>query len=180
MIKGVFPIKLDDRLLLRPFRITDAIPLALHANNRKIADNLNDGFPYPYTELHALEFIGSLKDDTTPAILAIVINDEPIGAVGVFPQTKVQRLNAEIGYWIGERYWGQGIATKVLIAMVRYVFENFNYIRLFTRPFPSNIASIRVIEKAGFTLEAKIKNGLCKNDMVFDELIYSIRREDTA
>lgn len=173
MIGTSFPIILDEQLCLRPFRISDAAQLVLHANNKKIADNLNDGFPFPYTEKNAFEFFESLRNDFPQKVLAIALDDQVIGAIGIFPQTKVQRLNAEIGYWVGEKYWGRGIATKAVKAMLNYTFANFNLIRIYARPFPDNNASKRVIEKSGFTFEARLKNGLCKNEEIFDELIYS-------
>ncbi len=178
MLKYTFPIIIDEHLLLRPFRISDIYSLAIHANNKKISDNLNDGFPYPYTEKNATEFIDSLKNDQPPKILAIVYNEEAVGAIGIFPQSKVQRLNAEIGYWVGEKYWGKGIASGALRSMLAYAFENFDLMRIYARPFPHNPASQRVLVKSGFKLEAIIKNGLCKNDTIFDELIYSMLKED--
>jgi len=178
MLKSAFPIRIDENLLLRPFRLSDMYALTTHANNKKISDNLNDGFPYPYTEKNAIEFIDSLKNDDPQKILAIELNGEAVGAIGIFPQTKVQRLNAEIGYWVGEAFWGRGIATKAVKSMLAYAFTNFDIIRIYARPFPHNTASQRVIEKSGFKLEARIKNGLCKNDAIFDELIYSILKED--
>lgn len=139
---------------------------------------MNDGFPFPYTEKNAFEFIDSLKKNYPPTVLAITMHDAVIGAIGIFPQTKVQRLNAELGYWIGESFWGRGIASLAVKGMLKYAFDNFELIRIYARPFPSNFASQRVIEKSGFKLEARIKNGLCKNNEIFDELIYSLLKED--
>ncbi len=179
-MKNDFPILAGENIALRPFILKDAVSLSVHANNKSIADNLNDGFPYPYTEKNAIEFITGMHHSQTPNILAIVFNDEVIGAIGIFPLTKVQRLNAEIGYWIGEKYWGRGITTKAVRAMLAYAFINFDVIRIFARPFPHNLASQKVLEKSGLRLEARIKNGLCKNNIIFDELIYSILKEQVV
>lgn len=158
--------------------MADAASLQKHADNKKIADNLNDDFPSPYTEKNAVEFIGRLKSDDPPRILAITYEDSVIGAIGLFPQTRVQRLNAEIGYWVAEEYWNRGIASLALKAMVNYGFEQFDIIRIYARPFPFNSASRKVLEKNGFKLEAVLKKGLVKNNEVFDELIYSCLKEN--
>lgn len=173
MTHQVFPILLNEQALIRPFNTSDAPALALHANNPAIASNMNDGFPNPFTLNHAREFILRRTEEPVPQVLAIVIDHGVAGAIGVFPQQLVNRKNAELGYWIAEKYWGKGIATLAVKAIIPYAFANFDIIRLFARPFPSNPASARVLEKAGFILEARIRNGLYKQGLIFDELIYS-------
>lgn len=173
-----FPFQLSEHAVLRPFTLEDAPALALYANNPAIAANLNDGFPSPYTLNDARDFILRRKEETVPQVLAIVIDGEAAGAIGIFPQQLVNRKNAELGYWIAEKYWGRGFATLAVKAIIPYAFANLDIIRLFARPFPFNPASVRVLEKAGFILEARIKSGLYKQGVIFDELIYSLLKHE--
>jgi RimJ/RimL family protein N-acetyltransferase len=85
-------------------------------------------------------------------------------------------MNAELGYWIGQPFWGKGIMTTVIQKMVKYSFENFDITRIFARPYGSNIGSQKALEKAGFKLEAKFEKILIKNNVFEDELVYAIRK----
>lgn len=178
MKKALFPISIAEEIALRPFHIDDAESLAYHANNPNISKSLNDGFPNPYTYNDAREFIARRKDENIPQILAITYSNKVIGAIGIFLQPNVQRKNAEIGYWLSEEFWGQGICSKSISAMIRYAFNNFDLVRLYARPFPFNIASQRALEKNGFYREAIIKDGLFKDGKLYDEWIYSLRKSD--
>ena len=148
----------------------------MHANNKKISDNLRDRFPYPYTEMDAEWFINSVLANAGERAtnFIIEINEEAAGAISFWPGEDVYRLNAEIGYWLGEGHWGKGIMTEVIKILVNYIFENFEIRRIFALPFASSGASARMLEKAGFRKEATIKNGVIKNGNVLDYFIYSI------
>jgi [ribosomal protein S5]-alanine N-acetyltransferase len=160
---------------LRPFQLTDKKALVKHANNKKISDNLRDRFPHPYTDEGAEWFINFVLADNDPVKNFIIeINGEAAGAISFSPGVDVYRLNAEIGYWLGEAHWGKGIMTAVIKAVVKYIFENFGIKRIFATPFASTTGSIRALEKAGFEKEATIRNGVIKNGKVLDYYIYSI------
>lgn len=163
------------KIALRPYRTDDAEELAKKANNPKIARYLTDGFPHPYTLEHARSFISKSKSNHPVQVFAITYNDELIGGIGIHPQTDIMKLNAELGYWIAEDFWGKGIATFAIQQMVEYAFNNFDISRIYARPFGSNKTSAHILEKCGFTLEAKIENCIIKNGIVEDELIYAIR-----
>ncbi len=164
-----------DGFLLRPFQIEDKKALAKHANNENISNNLRDRFPHPYTEKEAEWFINFALENNDPLkIFAIEINNEAAGAIEFWPGEDVYRLNAEIGYWLGEEHWGKGIMTAVIKAMVQYIFEYFEVKRIYALPFASTTGSIRALEKAGFSKEASIKNGVIKSGRVLDYHIYSI------
>ena len=160
---------------LRSLRLTDAKSLTKHANNKKIGNNLRDRFPYPYTEEDAEWFINFVLSDNDPVKnFVIEINGEAAGAIGVTPDEDVYRLNAEIGYWLGEEHWGKGIMTAVIKATIKYAFDNLNVKRIYATPFATTIGSIKALEKAGFIKEATIHNGVIKNNKVLDYYIYSI------
>lgn len=172
-------MRISNSVFLRPFKDEDAGSLAKHANNPKISGNLNDGFPSPYTLQDAREFIQRRKEERTILVLAIEVNGEAAGAIGIFPQQNIQRKCAEIGYWISEDHWGKGICTVAVKFMVRYAFSNFDLIRLYGRPFPYNIASQKVLEKCGFKLEAILKDAFYKDEKIYDEWIYSLLKKDS-
>ena len=162
---------------LRPFTINDLDSLVKYANNPKIANNLTDKFPYPYTKENGKMFIEFATKNTPTNIFAIDINGEACGGIGIHPQEDVHRKNAELGYWLGEPFWGNGIITKAIEQIADYGFKNFDITRIFARPYGTNFASQRVLEKAGFILEARFEKTLFKNGEYKDELIYAIRRK---
>lgn len=165
---------------LRPWAIEDLDSLVKYANNWNIAKNLTDAFPHPYTEDSGRAFIGMATKGNPANIMAIEVNGEAVGGIGIHPQSDIQRRNAEMGYWLAEPYWGQKIISRAIPQMVKYAFQNFDIDRIYARPFGTNIASQRVLEKAGFVLEAHFTNTLFKAGEYLDELVYAIRKEDSG
>ena len=101
------------RLVLRPWTIQDLNDLLAIANNRNIAMNMRDRFPHPYTREAGEEFLKNFGGEKTPQeILCVTLDGKPIGSCGVFQKDDVYHKNAEIGYYIGEPYWGNGYATE--------------------------------------------------------------------
>ncbi|MBP9077104.1 MAG: GNAT family N-acetyltransferase [Haliscomenobacter sp.] len=162
---------------LRPWRLDDLDSLVRHADNPRIAGNLTNAFPHPYTREDGERFINMVKDHEPTRIFAIEINGEACGGIGIHPQQDIYAKNAEIGYWLSEDYWGQGVITRALEQIVPYAFAHLDITRLFARPFHTNIGSQRALEKAGFKLEARLAQTLFKHGVYYDELIYSILRE---
>ena len=160
---------------LRKWQESDTNALAKHANNINIARFLTDAFPHPYSMDDAKTYILKVKDEDPVKCFAIDLNGEAIGSIGVFPQSDVHRKNAEMGYWLSEDYWGKGIMPEAIRQMVAYGFETFDINRIFARPYGHNLKSQRVLEKAGFVLEARFEKTLIKNDEFVDELIYATR-----
>lgn len=162
---------------LRPFTITDLDSLVKYANNPTIANNLTDKFPYPYTKENGKMFIEFATKNIPTNIFAIDINGEVCGGIGIHPQEDVHRKNAELGYWLAEPFWGNGIITKAIIQIVEYGFIHFDITRIFARPYGTNVASQRVLEKAGFIFEGRFEKTLFKNGEFKDELIYAVRKK---
>jgi RimJ/RimL family protein N-acetyltransferase len=166
------------RIVLRKWKAEDAESLTTYANNKKISDNLRDGFPHPYTLKDANEYIQSvMEEDDSRIILAIDLNGESIGSIGAFFQSNIYRKNVEIGYYIGEQFWGKGIMSNAVEALVSYVFDNYDVKRIYAEPFSSNVASQKCLEKAGLKCEAVLKNHVYKNGSFQDTHIYSILRQ---
>jgi RimJ/RimL family protein N-acetyltransferase len=161
---------------LRPWTIEDLDSLVKFANNFNISRNLMDVFPHPYSIDDGNFFIDRATKNSPPTNLAIEVNGEAAGAIGLHPQNDVYRKNAELGYWLAEPYWGKGIITEAIVQMVDYGFKNWDISRIYARPFGYNIASQRALEKAGFVLEAKLDKTIFKNGEFHDELIYATRR----
>ncbi len=160
---------------LRPWRETDLASLVRYADNPRIAQFLTNAFPYPYTEEGGREFLAMAVGNL--GLRAIDVNGEAVGSIGIFPQTDIHERNAELGYWLAEPFWGRGIMTRAVREMAAYGFATFpDVTRIFARPFSTNPASHRVLEKAGFTLEARLPDALYKNGEYMDELIFAIRR----
>lgn len=163
------------KFTLRPWNINDLDNLVRYANNYKIAKNMSDGFPYPYTIEAGKAFIENMASNPNNLVFAININGEAVGAIGVHPQTDIHRKNAEMGYWLAEPFWGKGITSGAIKEIVEIAFKNFDINRIFARPFGSNLASQKVLEKAGFKLEARFEKTLIKSGELEDELVYAIR-----
>jgi len=162
--------------VLKRLELSDALIFALHANNHNIWINLTDRFPHPYTEENARDFIKMTHAPQPTQIRGIYLGNEPIGAIGLHPLEDVFRKNMELGYWIAEPYWGKGIMSQAIKRTVAYGFEHFDIIRIFARPFKRNEASIKVLEKNGFTHEATFQQTIIKDGKLEDELVYAIRK----
>jgi ribosomal-protein-alanine N-acetyltransferase len=172
-----FKHTMNTNFTLRPWSLQDLPSLVKFANNFEIAKNLTDQFPHPYTEEHGRKFIAMATQDDPIRIFAIDVNGEAVGSIGLHPQHDIYRKNMEMGYWLAQPFWGQGIVQRAVAQMVDYGFRTFDITRIFARPYGHNIASQRVLEKAGFTLEGRFEKTLFKNGEFLDELIYAVRRE---
>ena len=161
---------------LRPWKPSDLESLVKYANNWNIAKNLTDKFPYPYTESSGKIFIDYATKNKLNHIFAIDIKGKAIGGIGIHPQEDIFSHNAEMGYWLAESYWGKGIMTKAVKEMVDYGFKTFEINRIFARPFGPNKGSQKVLEKVGFTLEARFEKTIYKYGVYLDELVYAIRK----
>ena len=165
---------------IRRWELSDARDLAAALSNKKIQDNLRDGLPYPYTEQDGKEFISAMlaANENDTFAFAITVNGKVIGSIGAFRQTNIHNKTAELGYYIAEEYWGKGIMTEVVKQLCDYVFSNTDIIRIYAEPFAYNIASCRVLEKAGFQYEGTLRSNALKNGNVFDMKMYSKLRTD--
>ena len=163
---------------VRSFRETDAAELARHANNRRVWLQLRDRFPHPYTLDDARGFIAFARGADPETAFAVTAGDLPVGSIGAVLREDVERYSAEVGYWLGEAYWGRGIATRALVAFTRFAFSAYGVERLFAVPLAANTASCRVLEKAGYRLEGRMRRSAVKDGVVQDQLLYAILRGD--
>lgn len=165
---------------IRKWNLSDASDLANALSNKKIQDNLRDGLPYPYTEKDGSDFISAMlsADDNETFAFAITVDDKVIGSIGVFRQSNIHRQTAELGYYIAEDYWGKGIMTEIVKQTCKCVFEKSDIIRIYAEPFAHNIASCRVLEKAGFKYEGTLRSNAVKNGKIIDMKLYSLLKTE--
>ena len=166
-------------LSIREWRINDKSALAENLNNPKVLNNLRDGLPYPYTEQDAEDFITAMlsANKNSTYAFAITLDDEVIGSIGVFRRDNIHYRTAEMGYYIGEPYWGNGYMTNIIKQVCEYIFENTDIIRIFAEPFAHNKASCRALEKAGFQYEGTLRSNAVKCGNIVDMKIYALIRE---
>jgi ribosomal-protein-alanine N-acetyltransferase len=158
---------------VRSWRTSDAESLLRHANNRNIWLNLRDAFPHPYTKHDARAYIRSVRERTPETTFAIAVDDEAVGSVGFVLRTDVERVSAEIGYWLAEPFWGRGITTEALTALTKYAVDTHGLTRIYALPFAWNRASCRVLEKAGYVLEARLRRSAIKDGQITDQMQYA-------
>ncbi len=166
----------ETNIKLRSLKKEDAGRLALLCNNKKIWDNVKDIFPHPYKLSDAHKFIDHCNNENPISTFAIEYNNELVGAIGLMPQTDVYRLSAELGYWIGEPYWNKGIATQAVKIIVEFGFTKLGLVRIYSGVFEHNVASMKVLEKAGFELECIAKNAIIKNGKICNGHRYAMIR----
>jgi [ribosomal protein S5]-alanine N-acetyltransferase len=158
---------------LRPWQWADSKKLTSLINNRKIWDNVRDYLPHPYTYKDADLFLQHNVDQLVQTNFAIIRDGEITGGIGYIPKDDVYKFTAEIGYWIGEPYWGQGLATEAIRLLVKKIREQSPLIvRVYAEVFDYNKASMRALEKNGFYLETMRKKGVVKNGVIRDDYIY--------
>jgi [ribosomal protein S5]-alanine N-acetyltransferase len=162
-----------ERCTIRDWRMDDAESLAKRANNRKVWLNLRDRFPHPYGIEDAKNFLERAMSKQSEQNFCIEIDGSAAGGIGFRLGEDVHRHAAEFGYWLAEEFWGQGIMTEVVTAFVNYCFENFQLHRMFAAAFANNPASARVLEKAGFVFEGRMRKSVVKDGKILDSLLYA-------
>lgn len=160
---------------LRRWRLSDAGELAAILSNKNILNNLRDGLPCPYTKKDAEDYINTMlsSDPNDTFAYAITLGDKAIGSIGVFRQGNIHSRTAELGYYLAEEYWGQGIMSDSIKQICAIVFDNSDIVRIFAEPFSSNTGSCRALEKAGFTYEGTLRHNAYKNGRIEDMRMYS-------
>ena len=165
-------------LKLRELVEADSQRLAELINNKNVLEQLKDFMPFPYYKSDAECFINLVATDSMQVHFGIEFDSVIVGVVGLVLQNDVYSLSAELGYWLGEEYWGNGIMSWAVNEIVKVGFSEHNLLRIYSTVMEHNKRSQRVLEKSGFVLEAVLKKAIIKNDVIQDEHIYSILNED--
>ncbi len=156
---------------LRKWQEGDESSLAEQANNYRIWRNLKDIFPHPYTIIDACEWVKIARHSHEN--FAIQVENKAVGGIGILLKEDIYRQNAEIGYWLGEAYWGKGIISAAIAEVTEYAFANYNIHRIYAGVFEYNTGSMRALQKAGYEKEAVLKKSLFKEGQLYDEHIYA-------
>jgi RimJ/RimL family protein N-acetyltransferase len=138
--------------------------------------HLRDRFPFPYEMEQAQAFLGRIVQQSPPTVWAIEIGGEAVGGIGIELDTDVERVSAEVGYWLGEAYWGRGVATEALTAVTAEAFKLFEITRLYALAFADHGASVRVLEKAGYAREGHLRQSAIKDGKIRDQLLFAAYR----
>jgi RimJ/RimL family protein N-acetyltransferase len=164
--------------VVRPWMRGDEPSLVRHANNRNVWLGLRDSFPFPYTMNDAHRWIDVAANKLRQHVFAICVGGFAVGGVGLSPREDVNRYSAEIGYWLGETHWGRGIATDAVAAITAYGFDALEMNRIFAEVFDWNRASMRVLEKAGYSAEGRMHKHAIKDGQVIDQILYAVTRPE--
>lgn len=158
---------------IRDWKMEDAPTIAKHADNRKIWQNLRDGFPHPYRIQDAKMFIERVNEAHPRTVFAVATESEAIGSIGLMLGADVHRFTAEMGYWLAEPSWGKGIMTQAVRFLSKWAFRELKLHRVFAEPYATNPASHRVLEKAGFAREGILRSSAFKDGRLLDQFLYS-------
>jgi RimJ/RimL family protein N-acetyltransferase len=161
---------------IRPWRLDDAESLAKHANNRRVCLALRDRLPHPYSVDDAYEFLRKSVAERPLTNFCIEVEGAAAGGIGFLLGEDVHRHTAEVGYWLGEEFWRRGIMTEAVTAFSDFGFANFPLRRVYAEPFANNPASMRVLEKAGFVFEGRLRSNVIKDGELMDSLLYAKTR----
>jgi RimJ/RimL family protein N-acetyltransferase len=163
---------------LRPWQSGDARSLRENADDPAVANNLRDRFPSPYTERDAQLWISQAQGVFPAQHLAIDIAGTAIGGIGCDPGFEHTERSAEVGYWLGTAHHGRGIATAAVRGLTPYLFDTFDFARLFASVYSRNLASQRVLEKCGWTREALMRDAETKRGELIDLVLFSLLARD--
>ena len=178
-----------NRLVLRQFRPADARRIHHLVNDKQVAYSTHY-IPYPYPEGAAEEWLAEhaeLVRSGQASVFAVcqkeaqasAASSESLQLIGTVGLAIVDcDHKAEIGYWFGREYWGQGFCTEAVVAVIDYGFETLGLHRIFARHIARNIASARVLEKAGFSKEGVLRQHARKWGVFEDVVCYGMLCKD--
>lgn len=159
------------KIILRPWQKQDAQELAAVANNRNIWNNVRDALPSPYTVMDALQWIAHVNSQQPVINFAIVCDGKVVGSIGCQTKEDISRKKIEIGYFIGEPYWGKGIATEAVKHLLDFIATRLDVVRIEAHVFAQNKSSMKVLQKNGFYLEGIRRKAVLKNNECIDEYL---------
>jgi ribosomal-protein-alanine N-acetyltransferase len=175
------PTLLTARLILGAFDLADAAELQRLAGAREIADTTLS-IPHPYDLDHALAWIGQQRREAVRGRAAnFAIRLRPggqlIGSVGLRDIDR-EHLQAELGFWIGLEWWGQGYAREAAAAMIGFGFESLGLNRIYAHHMDRNPAAGRVLAAVGMQREGLLRQRVRKWGVYEDVVLYAIVRDD--
>ncbi|KAA3618695.1 MAG: N-acetyltransferase [Calditrichaeota bacterium] len=171
-------LRIDEKYYIRPGTFADAVDLARYGNNKEIAKNLRDSFPYPLTEHDVQLWLAESISQVLPTKLVIANAEEAIGSIGLKEQGGMQCHAAELGYWLAQPFWNRGIMSKAIPLMINYGFKEMQLQRIFAYVFEWNPASAHILEKSGFKKEGTLRKDIIKNGRLLDQSVYGLLKDE--
>lgn len=173
-----FPQLGTTRVRLIGLQRVDVSQIVLKAGNKKIADTIIN-LPHPYEDSDAIHWIDLAFqhfEEGKGVVFAIRMksNDELIGGISLTIERKSNR--AELGYWIAEHYWNQGLATEAVEAIIRFGFESLQLNKITSSHFAINPASGKVMTKNGMLKEGELIEQVLKDGQYHTLLVYGLTR----
>lgn len=159
---------------LRPWREEDTEALIWAADDVRVATEMREGFPSPFTIVEARTWIGNTKDQRVIFDFAVEVGGEAAGGVSLRIGDGDHRDFGEITFWLGHDHWGKGIATEAVGAATMYAVTRFDLQRVYALVFAENIGAGRVLEKNGYVLQGRIPEGVPNRGEVRDAVIYAL------
>lgn len=157
-----------DAMRLRRWRADDLPALLRHADDAQVVRGLSERFPHPYTRADGEAFLAGRVVDLRHPVLAIEIDGQACGSIAARLGQGERRHSAELGYWLGRAYWGQGRMTRIVAAYADWAMRTLPLYRLAATVLDGNPASARVLLKNGFVEEGTQRAALLKPDGVHD------------
>lgn len=167
---------ISEQLKLRPWCEEDKQELQRIANNSNVTKYLRERFPHPYTKNDAERWVSLNIMGLHETHFCIEYNGKPAGGIGIDIQNDIHKYTAELGYWLGEEYWNKGIITQCIKAATPFFMEKFQLKRIYATAFVGNSASVRTLEKAGYTFEGVMKKYAFKDGVDFDGTLYAFAK----
>jgi [ribosomal protein S5]-alanine N-acetyltransferase len=162
-----------DGFALRAWQDGDRDALLRHANNRNVWRNLMDRFPHPYTAADADAWLALARAQPDRPSWAIEVEGEAAGGIALEPLADVHARTTHIGYWLGVPFWGRGIMTRAVRVVCEHAFGALGFCRVETPVYAWNPASMRVLEKCGFTREGVMQKSIFKDGELIDSVLYA-------
>jgi ribosomal-protein-alanine N-acetyltransferase len=157
---------------LRAWQANDAQARSRHGSDPEISRYMFQWFGYPHTVEAAQKFINDALDNDRDILYCISHQGEAIGSISLNLCNDSERFGAEIGYWLGREYWGRGIMSRALIAVVDAAINQHGLHRIYATVEPDNQASAKVLIAAGFKLEGRLKHAVFRDGRFIDHLVY--------
>ncbi|KAI8899027.1 acyl-CoA N-acyltransferase [Globomyces pollinis-pini] len=159
---------------LRALLSSDVNQIQYICNNQKVTQFLGDNYPFPFTIKDAKQLLVNMVNSKN--VRGIIVDDVLAGCIGVKEHEGNLAHILELGFYLGEDYWGKGIMARIIpMFLNEHVTVHFPTIhRITARALTNNVGSCKVLEKSGFTLEGVLKDGFYRDQVFYDDSIYGL------
>lgn len=162
------------KITLEKWKSEDYEEFFILSNDKELRGNMSDDFPQTIEESKQIVSFFSNSKDITEYIRAIKVDDKIVGCIAAFFETGMYCKNEEISYWLNCEYRGKEIMPQVIKMFSQCLFTKFDMHRIWARPFESNRASQRVLEKSGFVYEGLMMENALKNNQYVNTRVYAL------